>query len=56
MAKKNKRQKIEHERTGKKRAPNLGQDEAQQQQRSDAALAQMGERTDEADQGKHQSK
>ena len=30
MAKKNKRQKTEHEQTGKERAPNLGQDEAQQ--------------------------
>ena len=56
MAKKNKRQKTEHEQTGKKRAPNLGQDEAQQQQRSDDALTQMGERTDQQEEGKHQSK
>jgi len=56
MAKKGKRQKTEHEQTGKKRAPNLGQDEAQQQQRSDDALTQMGERTDQHEEGKHQSK
>jgi len=56
MAKKDKREKNKHKQTEKKRAPNLGQDEAQQQQRSDAALAQMGERIDEADQGKHQAK
>ena len=56
IAKKNKRQKTEHEQTGKKRAPNLGQDEAQQQQRSDDALTQMGERTDQHEEGKRQSK
>jgi len=49
------RQKTEHEQTGKKRAPNLGQDEAQQQ-RSDDALTQMGERTNQHEEGKHQSK
>jgi hypothetical protein len=56
MAKKGKREKNEPKQIEKKRAPNLGQDEAQQQQRSDAALAQMGERTDETDQRKPQSK
>jgi transcription initiation factor TFIID subunit TAF12 len=37
--------------------PNLGQKEAQQQQRGDSDLSQMGERTraDEGDKGKRQS-
>ena len=37
--------------------PNLGQKEAQQQQRGDSELSQMGERTraDEGDKGKRQS-
>ena len=56
IAKKNKRQKTEHEQTGKKRAPNLGQDEAQQQQRSDDALTQMGERTDQRQEDEDRSK
>jgi len=56
MAKKDKRQKTEHEQIGKKRAPNLGQDKAQQQQRADDALTQMGERTDQHEEGEHQSK
>ena len=56
MAKKDKREKDKHKQTEKKRAPNLGQDEAQQQQRSDDALTQMGERTDQHEEGKHQSK
>jgi hypothetical protein len=56
MAKKNTRRKNNPKQTEKKRAPNLGQDEAQQQQRSDDALTQMGERTDQHEEGKRQSK
>jgi len=56
MAKKDKSGKTKHKQTGKKQAPNLGQDEAAQQRRSDARLSQMGERTDQRQEGEHQSK
>ena len=50
-------EKREREQKQQGQTPNLGQKEAQQQQRGDSELSQMGERTrsDERDKGKRQS-
>jgi len=50
MADKDEREKDKQNRKGQ--APNLGQNEAQQQQRSDDDLSQMGDRTRQRDQGR----